>query len=317
MKCLILGGGGFLGSHLGDALVNLGHAVRIFERPNLSPLGYKLPAHGIEWFEGDFANKEDIARAVQGCDVVYHLISTTIPKSSVENPIYDIETNVLSTLNLLESVRDDNVHKIIFVSSGGTVYGVPKHLPIDESHPTYPICSYGVCKITIEKYLHLYRSLYGIEYCILRLSNPYGERQRPTGDQGVIASFLNKALKHEPIEIWGDGSIVRDYFYVSDAVDAMIKALNCHGEDPVLNIGSGVGLSLNQVIDNIESTIGHKVSKNYLQGRSFDVPTNILNIEKAQRLLGWKPKVPLGHGLRRTMQWMQDHIINQEKRPFQ
>ena len=226
MKCLILGGGGFLGSHLCDALLLKGYAVRIFDRPNLKRYRVFSADEDIEWVEGDFANQEDIAQAVPGCDIVYHLVSTTLPKSSNDNPVYDIETNVVSSLHLLKLARKKNVRKIIFISSGGTVYGIPNETPIKETHPTEPVCSYGISKLSIEKYLQLYHSLYGLDYCILRLANPYGERQRPTGAQGAIGVFIHKALNNEPIEIWGDGSVVRDYIYVSDVVEAFVRVID-------------------------------------------------------------------------------------------
>jgi len=186
MKCLVLGGGGFLGSHLCDALLAKGYAVRIFDRPNLKRYRIFSADEDVEWLEGDFVNQEDVAQAVPGCDIIYHLVSTTLPKSSNDNPVYDIETNVVSSLHLLEVARKADIRKIIFVSSGGTVYGIPNETPIKETHPTNPVCSYGISKLSIEKYLKLYHSLYGVDYCILRLANPYGERQRTVDAQGAV-----------------------------------------------------------------------------------------------------------------------------------
>ncbi len=216
-----------MGSHLCDALLAEGHSVRIFDRPNLKRFREFSADEQVEWVEGDFANQEDIARAVPDCDVIYHLVSTTLPKSSNDNPVYDVETNIVGTLHLLEVARKSTVRKVIFISSGGTVYGVPNSTPINEEHPTNPICSYGISKLTIEKYLNLYYTLYGLDYCVLRLANPYGERQRTTVAQGAVAVFLHRALRNETIEIWGDGSVVRDYIYVSDAISR-------HGEGVVI-----------------------------------------------------------------------------------
>ena len=212
MKCLVLGGGGFLGSHLSEALLAQGHAVRIFDRPNLTRFKTFSTGEAVQWVEGDFVNRAHLAEAVCGCDVIYHMVSTTLPRSSNENPAYDVESNVVGTLHLLEAARANRIKQTIFVSSGGTVYGVPQQVPIKESHPTDPICSYGISKLAIEKFLHLFQTLYGMEYCILRLANPFGERQRLATAQGAVAVFLAKALRNEEIEIWGDGSVVRDYF---------------------------------------------------------------------------------------------------------
>ncbi len=304
MKCLILGGGGFIGSHLCEALLAEGHLVRILDRPNLSRFR-TFQRDMVEWFDGDFVNREDVDNAVSGCDIIYHLVSTTLPRSSNENPAYDVETNVIGTLHLLEAVRNHKVKKVIFVSSGGTVYGMPKEIPIKESHPTEPICSYGISKLTIEKHMSLFHLLHGIEYCVLRLSNPYGERQRVSAAQGAIAVFLNKALNNEVIEIWGDGSVTRDYFHVSDAVSALIKALPYEGDNRIFNIGSGVGRSLNEILDAIDILIGTPVKRVYLPSRAFDVPVNVLDISRAVDLLDWKPQMPFIDGLARTAQWLK------------
>ncbi len=305
MKCLILGGGGFIGSHLCEALLAQGHHVRILDRPNLArfkPFGYE---EKVEWIDGDFVNRKDVDNAVSGCDIIYHLVSTTLPSSSNANPAYDVETNVIGTLHLLEAVRKHKVRKIIFVSSGGTVYGIPEEIPIRETHPTEPICSYGISKLAIEKYLNLFNLLHGIEYCVLRFSNPFGERQRVSAAQGAITVFISKALRNEEIEIWGDGSVTRDYFHVSDAVSALIKALSYEGNNRVFNIGSGVGRSLNEILDAIDTLTGTPVKRVYLPSRAFDVPVNILDISKAADLLDWKPQMPFIEGLSRTAQWLK------------
>jgi len=309
MKCLVLGGGGFLGSHLCDALLSDGHKVRIFDRPNLRRYRSFKDHELVEWVDGDFVNPYHIEEAVSGCDVIYHLVSTTLPRSSNENPAYDVETNVAGTLRLLESARTNGIRKVIFASSGGTVYGVPHTIPIQESHSTDPICSYGIAKLAIEKYLALYKHLYGLDYCVLRLANPYGERQRISTAQGAVIVFLHRALRNEAIEIWGDGSVVRDYFYISDAVSALVKAMAYDGEPRIFNIGSGSGLSLNDILTAIEQLLGHHVNRIYQKSRPFDVPTNILDISRADRLLKWQPKVSLTDGLVRMEKWMQGNVF--------
>lgn len=306
MKCLLLGGGGFLGSHLCDALLARGEKVKIFERPNLHRYRKFADDEKLEWVDGDFTNREEVASAVAGCDVIYHLVSTTLPQSSNINPVYDVETNVVSTLHLLEAARLAGVRKIIFISSGGTVYGIPQELPISEDHPTEPICSYGIGKLAIEKYLFLYRKLHGLDYCVLRLANPYGERQRETGLQGAVSVFLYKALLKEEIEVWGDGSVVRDYIYVGDTVNAMVKAIDYDGDVRIFNIGRGKGYSLNEIVDEIEGMLGCPVKLKYLPGRPIDVPVNVLNIERAATFLQWQPRLTLREGLKRTLNWLRD-----------
>lgn len=302
MNCVILGGGGFLGYHLCQALLTAGHRVRIFDRPNLERFSLLDNSGSVEWIEGDFVNQGDLEPAISGCDIIYHLVSTTLPKSSNENPLYDIETNVIGTLRLLDLVKGKN-KKIIFISSGGTVYGIPEEVPIKESHPTNPICSYGIGKVTIEKYLHLYHHLYNLDYCVFRLANPFGERQKVTAAQGVIAVLLHKALHDQPIEIWGDGTVIRDYLYVKDAIAPVVKAITYRGDCRIFNVGSGEGRSLNEVLAAIGVLLGKQVICTYTPARAFDVPSNVLDISLASQLLNWTPKTSFHEGLRRTLLW--------------
>lgn len=297
MKILVLGGGGFIGSHLCEALLLAGHQVRVFEYPGIKPLCPQEILRQIDWMEGDFTNPVQVDNAVQGCEIVYHLISTTLPKTSNDNPAYDVETNVISTIQMLQSACRHRVKKIIFASSGGTVYGIPQQIPIAEEHPTNPISSYGISKLAIEKYLHLFYTLHGVDYCILRLANPYGERQRATASQGAVAVFLNKALCDEPIEIWGDGSVTRDYIYIADVITAMLKAIPHQGEQRIFNVGAGVGISLNQMLADMENILGKTVKRVYLPSRNFDVPTNVLDIRRIRQSFGWSPQTGFVAGI--------------------
>jgi len=305
-RCLVLGGNGFIGSHLVDALLRQGHLVRSFDRANVVPAFGKKPQRpGLQVVEGDFASEADVAEAIVGCDVCFHLISTTLPKSSNSDPIFDIETNLMGTVRLLSHAVRNSIGKIVFVSSGGTVYGPTLSLPIDENHPTNPISSYGITKLSIEKYLGLFHRLYGLEYSVLRLSNPYGERQRPHASQGAVAVFIGKALKGEAIDVWGDGSVVRDYLHISDVIEALIKAMDYQGNERILNIGSGCGVSLNEILDGIGLVLGRQVPRNYSTARAFDVPANVLAIERAKHSLDWRPQVSLLEGLERTVAWLK------------
>jgi len=309
MKCLVLGGGGFIGLNLCKRLLDAGHEVRVFERPRLAiegtpPGGGDETVRGVEWIEGDFSNRADVEAAVAGCEVVFHLICTTLPGSSNENPAYDIESNVVSTIRLLDVVRALKVRKVVFISSGGTVYGIPTRVPIPEDHPTSPLCSYGIAKLAIERYLHLYHYLYGVDYCTLRVANPYGERQRAAAAQGAVGVFLHHALRNEPIEIWGDGSVVRDYVYIGDVVWAFLKAMDYSGDVRTFNIGSGRGHSLNEVVEAIESLLGRHVARTQKAARPVDVPVNVLDVSAAKDLLGWEPHTSLRDGLEMTANWI-------------
>ena len=306
MKCLVLGGRGFIGSHLVDALIAEGHFVRCFDRPHVMSLGAgHLSSPNFELYEGDLASDADVSKALTGCDVCFHLVSTTLPKSSNLDPVFDVESNVLGTVRLLMHAVSLGLKKIIFVSSGGTVYGVPKQLPIPETHPTDPLCSYGISKLAIEKYLDLFRQLHGLDYVVLRLANPYGERQRTHASQGVVAVFLGKVLRGEPIEIWGDGSVVRDYIHIDDVVNALILAIKSTGRENVFNIGAGCGQSLNEVLDVIERVTGQVADRCYLPSRPFDVPMSVLDITRARCALNWSPKVSFEEGLAKFSAWLK------------
>jgi len=301
MKCVVLGGAGFIGSHLVERLLAAGHAVRVFDLHDPGPAGGFPRRRDIEWVSGNFLDPADVRRAVSGCAAAFHLVSTTLPKSSNEDPASDVESNVVGTLRLLETWRREGGGKVVFVSSGGTVYGVPRTVPITEEHPTHPISSYGITKLAIEKYLELYRVLHGVDYCVLRLANPYGERQRVASGQGAVTTFLQRAHRGEPIEIWGDGRVVRDYLYVGDVADALVRALDHKGERRVINIGSGVGRDLNQIVTAIERVLGRPVERRHQAGRVFDVPANVLDIGLARAELGWQPATAFEDGLARTL----------------
>lgn len=304
-----------MGSHLVDALLLEGWPVKVFDRANISPLNDKSMTARVEWLDGDFTSDADVGQALSGCDVCYHLVSTTLPQSSNADPVFDIETNVAGTIRMLNHAVRLGVKRVVFISSGGTVYGIPRSVPIGEDHPTNPICSYGITKLAIEKYLHLYRTLHGLDYTVLRLANPFGERQRIHASQGAVAVFMAKVLRGDPIEIWGDGSVVRDYIYVGDAVAAMVRAATYAGDERVFNIGSGVGVSVNEILDSIELVTGRKARRQYTAGRAFDVPVSVLATDRAKAALKWAPETPFAEGLRRLMIWMQSDAGNQTGAP--
>jgi len=305
MKIVIFGGGGFIGSTIADRLLKDGHQLRIFERPRVPPYREFSKLESAEWITGDLMSYADISDAISGVDVVLHLVSTTLPKSSNEDPIFDVQSNLIATLQLLSAMTGNKVPKIVFISSGGTVYGAPMYTPIDENHPTNPTVSYGITKLAIEKYLLLYKNLHGISSTILRVANPYGERQRIETAQGAVGVFISKALQNKPIDIWGDGGVIRDYIYVSDVAEVFAKAVTYTGAQSVFNVSSGCGVSLNELINKIEHAIGRKVDRNYLPGRPFDTPISILDNSLAKKELDWSPMVSMEDGIARTVEWMK------------
>jgi len=303
--CLLLGGGGFIGSHLCEALLIQGYNVRVFDKIGFDKKNIYHIINQIEIVEGDFNNIVNLKAALHDIEYIFHLISSTTPSISIENPIFDIETNLIPTINLLnESLKLHKLKKIIFLSSGGTVYGIPNIMPIPESHSTIPICPYGIIKNTIEHYLTLYERLFGIKCYIFRLSNPYGQRQNPYGNQGVISIFLNKVMSGQKLEIWGDGEVIRDYIYIKDVVELLVNSLEKETTNQIYNIGSGVGVSLNQVISTINRITLQNIYVEYQNNRSFDVPVNILDISLVKNDFNWAPITSLEDGINLLFQNM-------------
>jgi UDP-glucose 4-epimerase len=300
MKVVVVGASGFIGSHLVDGLLAAGYRVRALARhlPGLiSDAAQADPA--LKLLPVSMADGLALQQAMEGADLVFHLASGSLPQSSNRDPQADVQVNLLGALKVLEAARLAQVQRLVMVSSGGTVYGVPEEVPIPEHHPTEPTCSYGINKLAIEKYVALYRQLYGLDGLVLRLANPYGDRQRLEATQGVVPVFLGKALRGEPLQIWGDGSTVRDFLYISDVVEALLAAARYRGEERMFNVGSGEGLSLNQLVALLEYQLQRCLTVEYLPSRGFDVPANVLNIERARQHLGWSPQVPVAEGLRR------------------
>lgn len=309
MKILVLGGNGFIGSHLVDKLLLEGHSVRVFDK---NEEHYRNRLIGVEYHVGEFGNRGVLSDALNDIEVVVHLISTTLPKTSNDDPVFDMQSNVIETLFLLEQCRTNNIKKIIFASSGGTIYGIPKSLPVQEDDSTNPICSYGICKLTIEKYLHLFKKLHGLDFVIIRPSNPFGSRQNPFGIQGVIPVFLGKILRNEPIQIWGTGDIVRDYIYIDDLIDGFYRALIDDTISNTYNIGSGKGHSLNDLLSIMKKVTNRDFSVTYTTARAYDVPEIYLDIKKASTELGWEPHKTIEQGIKQTWDFVSSLSI-QEK----
>ncbi|WP_417535532.1 NAD-dependent epimerase/dehydratase family protein [Methylophaga sp.] len=295
MKILVLGGSGFLGRHIVSQMTLEGHQVRVFDRQ-----AEKIELPDVEKVNADFSDTMTLSEALVGIDKVVHLISTSVPSTSNKDPISDIQGNLINTLKLLEMMKQSGLKDIIYFSSGGTVYGHPKTIPMDESHSNHPVCSYGVVKLSIEKYLHMYSNLYGFNSVILRPSNPYGPGQTHTGVQGFIGTCIAAALRNKPLTIWGDGSVRRDYIFVEDVAKATIQALNFKQSD-IFNISSGVGISLNEIIQLVEQETGKELIIKNEAKRNFDIPEIILDNKKAGKVLGWQPTIDFNDGMRFTI----------------
>ncbi|MGH2376433.1 MAG: NAD-dependent epimerase/dehydratase family protein [bacterium] len=254
----------------------------------------------------DSVNQQYLLReAVTGVDVVFHLIWTTIPEVANRDPAGDVSANLIPTIRLFEVCRNVGVRRIVFVSSGGTVYGPAQTWPVSEAHPQNPINSYGITKLAAEKYLYMFRHLYGVDYVIFRPSVPYGPRQNPLAAQGAVAVFLYRVARGLPVTIWGDGSVVRDYFYVSDLTSALVAgAERASPEQRVFNLGGGNAVSLIQLLGMVEEVVGKRANVEYAPPRRFDAPQILLDTNLARQELGWQPKVRLTDGLVQTWKWM-------------
>ncbi|MFQ5723563.1 MAG: NAD-dependent epimerase/dehydratase family protein [Terriglobia bacterium] len=303
-RCLVLGGAGFLGSHLVELLVGEGYPVHVFDRPGRAAQHLPDVLQQVEVVEGDFRQPGQLGKAVAGCETVIHLVGTTVPSSSNRDPVFDLETNLVGTVRLLEACVQKKVKRVLFSSSGGTVYGEAQGLPIGESHPTEPRSSYGITKLACEKYLALFHRLHGLEYTVLRISNAYGPRGPVEGEQGVVGAFLARLKREEPIPLWGDGSVVRDYVYVGDVARGFRAALGQRSSFRVFNIGTGVGTSLRDLIKKMEEVTGRRARIASQAARPADIPVNILDAGRAGQHLGWKATVSLEDGLRRTWEWL-------------
>lgn len=301
MNILVLGGTGFIGSHLVNALVLKGENVRVLNRGR-GKKSIEVPE--VEYVYADFSDSVQIAEALVDIDVVVHLISTTVPATANLNPEEDIKGNLLSTVNLMHRMRDAGVKRLVFISSGGTVYGNTEIIPIPEEHQLAPLSSYGIVKVAIENYIDMYKALYEFNTLVLRVSNPYGPRQRHLGVQGVIPTFFNKVIAGEELKIWGDGSAVRDYIYIDDLTDCLVKSIE-FGLEGVYNVGAGVGASIIEVLELVEQVSGKKANKVYLPTRGFDVNKVVLDITKIKEALSWFPATSLVEGLRNYWEWLR------------
>lgn len=288
MNILILGAAGFIGTNLTlrlakdpqtqitlvDSDLSYFRPVQAFGLPNIT---YKVSA-----FHSDTSFDEFL----EGQDIVYHLFSTTMPTTSNQHIPQEFLSNVVTTMNMLEACVRCQTKRIVFISSGGAVYGKEAICPISENTVTLPITSYGLQKINIEQTLYLYHYMYGLDYRILRLANPYGPYQRPNGKLGAITTFIYKALRSEEIIVYGDGSVVRDFIYIDDAVRALINVAEGNADLKIFNIGSGKGTSIDQALALIQSTLNIPLKITYRNGRKVDVPVNYLDISRYETIYG-------------------------------
>jgi UDP-glucose 4-epimerase len=300
MRIVVTGGAGFIGSHVAEAYLALGHEVLVVD--NLST-----------GFEGNIPNGARFARTSIRDDCVGDLLAEFRPevvnhhaaqmdvRRSVADPIFDAEENILGSLNIIRACVDAGVRKVVYAGTGGATYGEPEHIPADENTLPNPLSQYGVSKHTVEHYLYVYRRLYGLDYTVLRYPNVYGPRQNPHGEAGVIAIFTAKLLAGETPVIFGDGSKTRDYVFVGDVVSGNVLALT-RASGEVVNLGSGIETSDREVFDAVASAVGSDVEPRYEKVRPGEVSRICLDPRKAHGVLGWRPAVDFAAGVELAVQ---------------
>lgn len=310
MKVVVTGGAGFIGSHIVEQSIARGDQVAIID--NIST-GKETHIHPDASFYRLDLTSDRLLGVLQKeePEVVIHQAAQVHVTTSVENPVYDATNNIIGTINLLEACRLTGVKKVVYASSAA-VYGNPEYLPIDEQHPIHPLSGYGISKFTPEHYLAVYHHLYGIQYTILRYANVYGIRQDPRGEGGVISIFVDKILSDQPLTIFGDGEQTRDYIYVEDVAKANLAAIAA-GDGEIVNIGSGISTSLNDVVKLFHSISGKQLQVDYGSERPGDIKHSYFNIKKARSVLSWEPTISLAQGLRHTYEYYQNQYCKMDK----
>ena len=297
-RILLLGGNGFLGAHLAQSLRD-GWQLRTFDRPGSRH-------HGVgEFVPGDIANSDDLDAALDGCGALVYLVHDSGVSPLMDSDRLSLLRNLELLMLTLESARRTGVGKIAFISSGGTVYGVPESQPVGEDHPLRPISAYGVAKASMEMYLRVAARQHGLQTLIVRPSNPYGPGQNPQRKQGVVSIFTHRILRGEQIEIWGDGESCKDYLHVRDLTDGFARLLAAGFDNQCYNIGSGMATSLNEIVAAVEKVAARKANVVYRQPRTADVSTIILDPRKLEQRIGPRELICFEAGIREMVDWLE------------
>jgi UDP-glucose 4-epimerase len=298
MRTCVIGGGGFIGRYLVEALVASGRGVLVLGRRSERPADLSRSA---VYSACDYTDRSSLRSKISDCDEIVDLAYATVPQTSFANPIYDLQANLAPCVGLFEEVRDiGRLRRLVVTSSGGTVYGPAVDLPISEEDRTSPISPYGITKLTIERYALMFHVLSGLPVTIVRPANAYGLGQRPFTGQGFIATAMGRILKREPVTIFGEHGTIRDYIHVRDVASGIVCALESGRAGEIYNVGSGVGRSNREVVNSIRpfaDAVGLPVEIDCVKPRGFDVPSNVLNCGKLSSHTNWHPRVPFDEGL--------------------
>ena len=304
-NCLVLGADGFIGSHLVDVLAAAGHQVRAVDRFK-GGAGVNLTQErpNVQLVTGDFLNREDLDAALENIDYVFHFVSTTTPATSAKDPMIDIDTNVRGSVQLMQLCVEHNVKRIIFPSSGGAIYGQDFPRPINEGDATEPVSPYAIGKLTIEGYLRYFQETHNLDHLALRISNPYGVRQNLVGNQGVIPIFLNLIRQGLPLNVFGDGGMIRDYLYITDLIEMIVGIFDKPTKYRTYNLGTGKGLALKDMIEYMKQITGNKVVVNYFPSRPTDVEHVLLDIKRYRKEFGDPELLAIHDGIKKTWDYV-------------
>lgn len=305
MRHVVLGGCGFLGRHVARHLLARGNQVSIVDISDYRSEDAEIDAPDVQRQDLMAATPADFDAIVAKADILHHYAWTTIPQTANADPQADLHANLGVTIGLLEAMRRKGGGRMVFSSSGGTVYGRLQAIPVPETHPLAPITAYGASKVSAETYLNFYRDLYGIDTRIARIANPFGAGQHPARSQGLATTVVHRALSGAPIEIWGDGLVVRDFIHINDVAEGLTRLADAPAREPRIrmtyNIGSGRGASVNEIIASVERHVGHALAIERKPGRAFDVPVSVLDISAAKTDLDWSPALSLDEGVWRMI----------------
>lgn len=302
MKILVTGGAGFIGSNIVDELIERKHKVVIVD--NLATGNIKNINRKAKFYKVSVCDKkkiDDIFKK-EKIDIVIHHAAQLDVRKSVEDPCFDADVNIKGALNILEACKNTKVKKIIFASSGGTIYGECGTKAPDENSFANPLSPYGVAKLSVEHYIKAYSALYGLKYTILRYANVYGPRQDVNGEAGVVAIFIGKMTANKDVFVFGNGKQLRDYVYVKDVVSANIKSLT-KGNNEIINIGTQKTFSVNQLVKELSAITNYKNKPVFKPKRNGELFKSFLNISKAKKVLNWEPKVSIKNGLKNTVEY--------------
>lgn len=296
-----------------SALEHIGAQVVIVDRAGRA--GPRVASRAT-YVGADLLDRDAVRSALDGVDVVYHLAWSGLPRSSNEDPSAHAASNLMPTLALFDACVNSSVKRIVFLSSGGAVYGRAVAFPMTEEHPTHPISAYGVAKLAVEAYLDVYWRQYDLDYVVLRPSVPYGESQNTSRGQGAVGVFLQSAMTGKPITLWGGASVSRDFFYVGDLAKACLAAADMNVQRGVYNIGGGRAITLGQLIALVERLTNTQLNTITVPPSSCDPPSILLDISKARRHLGWEPEVEIEAGVELTWEWFR-LLQRYEERPLE